>query len=248
MGVLYPLLQKGVFKNQKVLPLLRSSTFYLLICCQIFFLRLILPPNCGMLLEKSGSVRRKEKVMMRSEKEKMLAGEYYHPKDEELVKERAFAKQLIFQFNHLNPRKTDKKQEILKQLIVAKGSFQIEAPFYCDYGYNIEVGENFYANYGCVILDVNPVKIGDNVLLAPNVQIYTATHPIDPAERLTGKEYGKPITIGNHVWIGGGAILCPGVTIGDNSIIGAGSVVTKDIPPNVIAAGNPCRVIKAIEG
>ncbi|MDF2524594.1 MAG: maa, partial [Clostridiales bacterium] len=128
----------------------------------------------------------------------------------------------------------------------AKDSFHIEAPFNCDYGYNIEVGENFYANYGCTILDVNKVIIGDNVLLAPNVQIYTAAHPVDPSKRLTGKEFAKPIVIGNNVWIGGGAIICPGVKIGDNVTIGAGSVVTKDVPENVVAAGNPCRVIRRI--
>lgn len=183
---------------------------------------------------------------MKSEKEKMLAGDLYNACDEKLINEREYAKNLTFEFNHTNPIEKEKRQEILKQLITAKGSFHIEAPFNCDYGYNIEVGENFYANYGCTILDVTKVKIGDNVLLAPNVQIYTATHPIDPIERLTGKEYGKPIVIGNNVWIGGGAIICPGVKIGNNVTIGSGSVVTKDIPHNVIAVGNPCRVIKKI--
>ncbi len=122
----------------------------------------------------------------------------------------------------------------------------METPFYCDYGYNIEVGDNFYANFGCVILDVNRVTIGDNVLLAPNVQIYTAGHPVDPEKRLTGKEYGKPVFIGNNVWIGGGVIICPGVKIGDNVTIGAGSVITRDIPNNTIAVGNPCKVIKSV--
>lgn len=184
--------------------------------------------------------------MIKSEKEKMLAGDYYNASDEELVKERDYARNLTFEFNHLRPDEKEKKQEILKQLFNAKGSFYIEAPFNCDYGYNIEIGENFYANYGCIILDVNKVKIGENVLLAPNVQIYTAAHPIDPKERLTGKEYAKPIVIGNNVWVGGGTIICPGVKIGDNVTIGAGSVVTKDVPDNVIAVGNPCRVIKRI--
>lgn len=183
---------------------------------------------------------------MKSEKEKMLSGDYYNAGDEELVRERDYARDLIFDFNRTKPSEKDKREKILKQLIIAKGAFHIEAPFYCDYGYNIEVGENFYANFGCIILDVNKVKIGDNVLLAPNVQIYTATHPIDPVERLTGKEFAKPIIIGNNVWIGGGAIICPGVKIGDNVTIGAGSVVTKDIPHNVIAAGNPCKVIREI--
>lgn len=184
---------------------------------------------------------------MKSEKQKMLSGELYNAGDEVLEKERDYARELIFEFNHTRPGEKENRQRILKQLIRAKGSFHIEAPFYCDYGYNIEVGENFYVNYGCVILDVNNVKIGDNVLLAPNVQIYTATHPVDPIERLTGKEFAKQIVIGNNVWVGGGTIICPGVKIGDNVTIGAGSVVTKDIPDNVIAVGNPCKVIKEIK-
>lgn len=184
--------------------------------------------------------------MLRSEKEKMLSGEYYDAGDEELAKERDYARDMIYEFNHTRPGEKAKKQQILKQLIRAEGSFHIEAPFYCDYGYNIEVGENFYANYGCIMLDVNKVHIGDNVLLAPNVQIYTATHPIDPAERLTGKEFAKAIVIGDNVWIGGGTIICPGVKIGNNVTIGAGSVVTKDIQDNVVAAGNPCNVIRAL--
>jgi len=183
---------------------------------------------------------------MRSEKEKMLAGELYNAADEELLSEREHARNLLYEFNHTRPGDKEKRQEIIKQLIVAKDSFYIEAPFNCDYGYNIEVGDNFYANYGCIILDVNKVSIGDNVLLAPNVQIYTAAHPIDPFERLTGKEFAKPVSIGDNVWIGGEAIICPGVKIGNNVTIGAGSVVTKDIPDNVVAVGNPCRVIRRI--
>jgi len=183
---------------------------------------------------------------MRSEKEKMLSGDFYNAGDEELIKERDYARNLTFEFNNTRPSEKERRQKILKQLIIAKGSLYIEAPFNCDYGYNIEVGENFYANFGCTILDVNKVKIGENVLLAPNVQIYTATHPTDPKERLTGKEYAVSIVIGDNVWIGGGTIICPGVTIGNNVTIGAGSVVTKDIPDNVIAGGNPCRIIKNI--
>jgi maltose O-acetyltransferase len=183
---------------------------------------------------------------MQSEKEKMLAGAYYNASDQKLVRERKRAKKLVFEFNNARPDEEDKKYEILKQLIIAKGTFYIEAPFYCDYGYNIEVGENFYANHGCIILDVNKVKIGDNVLFGPNVQIYTAAHPIDPGERLTGKEFGKPVSIGNNVWVGGASIICPGVKIGNNVTIGAGSVVTKDVPDNVIAVGNPCRAIRRL--
>lgn len=184
--------------------------------------------------------------MNKTEKEKMLSGDYYNANDQELIRERDHARNLTFEFNHTKPSEKERRQEILRQLIIAKGRFYIEAPFNCDYGYNIEIGENFYANYGCTILDVNKVKIGDNALLAPNVQIYTATHPTDPIERLKGLENAKSILIGNNVWIGGGTIICPGVKIGDNVTIGAGSVVTKDLPDNVIAAGNPCRVIKRI--
>ncbi len=179
---------------------------------------------------------------MKTEKEKMLSGEYYDASDELLIKERDQARSLAFEFNQTNPLDKEKRQAVMKGLINAKGTFHMEAPFNCDYGYNITVGNNFYANFGCVILDVNTVVIGDNVLLAPNVHIYTAAHPTDPGERLTGAEYGKPVVIGNNVWIGGGVIICPGVTIGDNVTIGAGSVVTKDVPDNAIAAGNPCSV------
>ena len=185
-------------------------------------------------------------MMTISEKEKMLAGNFYNAGDKELVKERDYARELIFEYNHTKPSEKEKRQEILQRLIRAKGSFHVQAPFYCDYGYNIEVGENFYANYNCIILDVNKVKIGDNVLLGPNVQIYTAAHPIDPNERLTGKEFAKSIVIGDNAWIGGGSILCPGVKIGNNVTIGAGSVVPKNIPDNVIAVGNPCRIIREI--
>lgn len=181
-----------------------------------------------------------------SEKEKMLQSKLYDASDWELTEERDFARNLIYEFNNTKPHEKEKREKILKQLLIVKGKINIEPPFYCDYGYNIEVGDNFFANFGCIILDVNKVRIGDNVLLAPYVQIYTATHPLEPKERLTLKEFAKPITIGNNVWIGGGSIICPGVTIGNNSVIGAGSVVTKDIPDNVLAAGNPCKIIKKL--
>jgi len=183
---------------------------------------------------------------MRTEKEKMLAGEYYDAFDEELFGDRQKARALVYEFNHLQASEKEKKEEVIRKLIKAKGSFRIYSDFNCDYGYNIEVGDNFYANYNCTILDVNKVTIGDDVLLGPHVQIYTAVHPIDPVDRRKGLESGKPITIGDNVWIGGGSILCPGVTIGDNVTIGAGSVVTKDIPSNVVAVGNPCKVIKHV--
>jgi maltose O-acetyltransferase len=181
---------------------------------------------------------------MESEKEKMLSGRLYNAADTELVRERAHARELLFQLNHTRPSEADKRKEILRRPIRSKGTFTIEPPFYCDYGYNIQVGDNFYANFGCVILDVNTVQIGRNVLLVPYVQIYTATHPTDPARRLTGLEFAKPIIIGDNVWIGGGAIICPGVKIGNDVTIGAGSVVAKDLPDGVIAAGNPCKVIR----
>lgn len=183
---------------------------------------------------------------MSSEKDKMLKGLFYNAKDEQLVRERDRARRLLYEFNHLSPDEKERKREIIRKLIKAKGSFHIEAPFYCDYGYNIEVGENFFASFGCVILDVNKVTIGDNVLLGPYVQIYTASHPTDPIKRLSGEEFGKPVVIGNNVWIGGGAIICPGVKIGNNVTIGAGSVVTKSLPDNIVAVGNPCRIIKRV--
>ena len=133
-----------------------------------------------------------------------------------------------------------------KDLSQIKDSVWIEPPFFCDYGYNIKLKGKFYANHNCIILDVCHVEFGDNILMGPNVQIYTATHPMSPQARLSVQELGKPISIGNNVWIGGSAVICPGVTIGDNCVIGAGSVVTRDIPANTFAAGNPCRVIKNI--
>lgn len=182
----------------------------------------------------------------RSEKEKMLAGELYIAADKELTAERNRARKLILAYNRTMPDDMETRNNILAQLIKARGALYIEPPFYCDYGYNIEAGENFYANFNCVILDVNSVKIGDNVLLGPNVQIYTATHPLDPDARLTGKELARPVVIGDNVWIGGGAIICPGVRIGDHSTIGPGSVVTRDIPDRVFAAGNPCKIIRVL--
>ena len=138
------------------------------------------------------------------------------------------------------------KQIVYKLLGKSDGTAFINPPFYCDYGTHIEVGKNFYANYNCTMLDVGRIRIGDYVQMAPNVAIYTAGHPVHPATRNTMYEYGIDVTIGNNVWIGGNVVICPGVTIGDNSVIGAGSVVTKDIPAWVVAAGNPCRVIRKI--
>ncbi len=145
--------------------------------------------------------------MQKSEKEKMLSGEYYFAGDQVLAAERDYARSLIYEYNNTKPNEKEKRREILNRLIKAKGPLNIEPPFYCDYGNNIETGGNFYANFGCVILDVNKVIIGDNVLLGPNVQLYTAMHPPDPIKRLSGVENSKPIIIGNNVWIGGGAII-----------------------------------------
>ncbi|MDP4147181.1 MAG: sugar O-acetyltransferase [Bacillota bacterium] len=183
-----------------------------------------------------------------SEREKMLKGEFYNPADEELVNARNDARRLVKLYNETLPEEMELRTTILKDLFGKTGEkLYIEPPFTCDYGVNIEWGENSYANFDCLILDSAQVKIGKNVLIAPNVRIYTATHPIDPKLRLEGAEYAKSVTIGDNVWIGGGSIINPGVTIGDNSVIGSGSVVTKDIPANVVAAGNPCRVIKQIK-
>lgn len=181
------------------------------------------------------------------EKEKMLAGKPYIAFGEELLAERQAAKELIFEFNALPPSKIEQRSKIIQRLFGKTGkNFIIEPPFRCDYGYNISVGENFYANYNCTILDCAKVTIGDNVFIAPNVSLFTAEHPVHSDVRNTQLEYAIPIIIGNNVWLGGGAIVNPGVTIGDNTVIGSGSVVTKDIPANVIAVGNPCRVRRKI--
>ena len=184
---------------------------------------------------------------MKSEKEKMLAGEPYKAFGEELLAERQYAKDLVFQLNALHPKEVEKRNELLRSLFGKMGkTFWVEPPFRCDYGYNIEIGENFYSNYNCIILDCAKVTIGNNVLFAPNVGIYTAGHPLHAELRNQEYEYAFPITIGNNVWVGGNVVINPGITIGDNAVIGSGSVVTKDIPANVIAAGNPCKVLRSI--
>ena len=182
-----------------------------------------------------------------NQKERMLAGLPYKAWMDGLSQERMEAKKKVFAFNHLEPDRLDEKEKLLKSILGKTGErVTIEAPFHCDYGYNIEVGENFFANYNFMVLDVGKVRIGANAQIAPNVSIYTAGHPIHPDSRNSGYEYGIGITIGDNVWIGGNTCILPGVTIGNNVVIGAGSVVTKDIPDNVIAAGNPCRIIRAI--
>lgn len=184
---------------------------------------------------------------MKTEKQKMLSGELYNALDPELSEERLKARLLLSELNNSREDEEEKRNSILKKLIPDAGAgFWLQPPFYCDYGYNISTGEKVFFNFNCVVLDVMPVKIGNRTLIGPNVQIYTATHPMDYRERAAGLEFAKPVTIGEDVWIGGSAVICPGVTIGDRSVIGAGSVVTKDIPPDVFAAGNPCRVIRQL--
>lgn len=184
---------------------------------------------------------------MKTEKQKMLAGEPYKAWDEELYAERIRCRKLIQSFNNTIPDSDEWKEAIKSLFPNAAGEVYIEPPLRCDYASNIQIGKNFYANFNCLLLDVNCIRIGDNVMLAPNVQILTAGHPLDVKARVEeGVEFGLPIKIGDNVWIGAGTIVCPGVTIGSNSVIGAGAVVTKDIPENVLAVGNPCRVIKAI--
>ena len=184
---------------------------------------------------------------MLTEKEKMLRGELYMALDEELAAERRTARQLTKRLNDSSDEETGLRLQVLKQLIPQQGAnLWIEPPFFCDYGYNIKVGDGVFFNFNCTLLDVMPITIGNAVLMGPSVQIYTAMHPTNWEERASGAEFAKPVTIGDNVWIGGAAVICPGVTIGARSIIGAGSVVTRDIPPDVFAAGNPCKVIKAL--
>lgn len=185
---------------------------------------------------------------METEKMKAQAGNLYDANyDAELLKEREICADITYELNRLRPSQTKERMEILRKLFgKTKGNFTIVSPFFCDYGYNIEIGENFFMNMDCVILDGAKVKFGDNVFVAPQCGFYTAGHPLDVAKRTAGLEYALPITIGNNVWIGAHVSVLPGVSIGDNTVIGAGSVVTKDIPANVLAYGNPCRVIREI--
>ncbi len=183
---------------------------------------------------------------MRSERQKMLAGELYDPFDPELVAARERARDLCWELNATRDSDQETRRRILADLFGAGGdSVWMQPPFYCDYGQNIHLGQRVFFNFNCVVLDVCEVRIGDFTLFGPAVQIYTATHPMN-AQLRRSQEFGKPVSIGSDVWVGGGAILCPGVSIGSKSIIGAGSIVTRDIPENVFAAGNPCRVIREI--
>lgn len=183
---------------------------------------------------------------MRTERDKMLAGELYDPMDSELVAARDRARDLCRELNATHEAHVEERRRIVTALFgTGGGSVWMQPPFYCDYGSNILLGERVFFNFNCVVLDVCRVSIGDFTLFGPAVQIYTATHPMN-AELRRKQEFGKPIEIGSDVWVGGGAILCPGVRVGSRSVIGAGSVVTRDIPEGVFAAGNPCRVIREI--
>ncbi len=184
----------------------------------------------------------------KTEKEKMIDGEIYNATDPQLTKDRENARAITRLYNQTLETEHDRRIELLKNLFGSTdANLYIEPSFRCDYGYNIHVGNNFFVNFNCVILDVCEVRIGDNCFIAPGVHIYTATHPLNPFERNNWIEYGKPVTIGNNVWIGGGAIINPGVTIGDNVVIASGSVVTKDVPNDVVVGGNPARFIKQID-
>lgn len=185
---------------------------------------------------------------MKTEKEKAREGILYDANyDEELVAERLAAADMTYELNRLRPSQVAEREAVIRRLLGRTGkNVSIVSPFYCDYGYNIETGENFFMNMNCVILDGAKVTFGDNVFVAPGCGFYTAGHPLDAERRNAGLEYALPIRIGNNVWIGAQVCVLPGVTIGDNTVIGAGSVVTKDIPSGVLAAGNPCRVIRPI--
>jgi len=182
-----------------------------------------------------------------TELEKMLAGELYIANDPQLIEMRKKARRLFSQYNQTPYEDAMTLKFLLKQLLGSCGeNIDIQAPFYCDYGSNIHIGENFFMNFNGVILDCAEVRIGNNVFMGPNVQIYAAYHPVLANERITGPELAGAITIGDNVWLGGSVVVCPNVTIGKNTTIGAGSVVTRDIPENVFAAGNPCRVIRRL--
>ncbi len=183
-----------------------------------------------------------------NEKEKMLNGLLYDANyDKSLIDERIKCKSLCYEYNNLHPEQLEERKNIIKQILgKTKENFLIEQPFICDYGYNIEIGNNFYANHNLIVLDPAKVIFGDNVFIGPNCAFYTPLHPLDAETRNKGLETAKPIKVGNNVWFGGNVVVLPGVTIGDNAVIGAGSVVIKDIPANVLAVGNPCKVIREL--
>ena len=184
----------------------------------------------------------------RTETERMLAGEPYDPTDPELVADRERARDLTRQYNRTAAGDDRVRSDLLGSLFGSGGATAtVEPPVRCDYGYNVHVGEGFFANFGCVFLDVRRVEFGRNCLLGPGVHVYTATHPIDPEKRADGLESGEPVTVGDDVWIGGRAVVDPGVTVGDGAVIGSGAVVTEDVPPKVIVKGNPASVVADVE-
>lgn len=189
-----------------------------------------------------------ETIHIMTEKEKCRRGELYDANyDAELIAERTACKDMCYRYNQLLPSKIDERTALMREILGKTGEmFLIEQPFYCDYGYNIEIGENFYANMNCVILDGAKVTFGNDVFVAPNCGFYTAGHPLNAERRNQGLEYAYPITVGNNVWIGANVVVLPGVTIGDNCVIGAGSVVNKDIPANSLAVGNPCHIVRTL--
>jgi len=183
--------------------------------------------------------------MSKTEKQKMISGELYSAFEDELISERASARKLFTELNNPGKSTPEARAVLLKKLFGVCGkNVWIESPFFCDYGHLISVGDNVFINFNCTILDAAEVIIGNDVLLGPNVHIYSATHPTDSTVRAQGLEFAKPVCIEDNVWVGGSVVVCPGVTIGARTVIGAGSVVTKNLPPDVIAAGNPCRVVK----
>lgn len=183
-----------------------------------------------------------------TEREKAAAGLLYDAThDLNLLDERLACQEMCYEYNMLSPVQEEKRRQLIQRILGKTGVvFTIEQPFRCDYGMNIEIGENFYANYNCTILDSASVTFGHNVFIGPNCCFFTAGHPLNVEQRNQGLEYAKPIHVGDNVWIGGGVIVLPGVQIASNSVIGAGSVITHDIPENVIAAGNPCRVLHSV--
>lgn len=183
-----------------------------------------------------------------TEKEKAAKGLLYNANyDQALIEERVYCKGLCYEYNQLHPSKTTEREKVIRKILGKTAEdFLIEQPFVCDYGYNIEIGNHFYANHNCIILDCAKVTFGDYVFIASNCAFYTAGHPLNVETRNRGLEFAYPIKIGNNVWIGGNVVVLPNVNIGDNTVIGAGSVVTKDIPSNVVAVGNPCKVIRKL--
>ena len=182
-----------------------------------------------------------------TENEKMTRGLLYDANDKALTAARIRCKEICYDYNALRPSKEEQRQELMRGLLKKTGrAFHIEAPFWCDYGYGIEIGENFYSNHNLVILDAGGVSFGDNVFIGPDCGFHTSGHPLDYERRNRGLEYAYPIRVGNNVWIGAGVQIMPGVTIGNNVVIGGGSVVVKDVPADTLAAGNPCRVIRSL--